>query len=74
LAAARDLYPDICIGLLREELKTARSWKFPADTPIELVVALTERIERAMGKVLEEFSGANKVKRGVKRKIEEVER
>lgn len=74
MAAAHGLYPSICIGLLKEGLRTAGSWKFPADTPVELVAALTERIERAMGQVLEELSGANEVKGGVKRKIGEVER
>lgn len=73
MAAACDLYPKISIGLLKERLRTAGSWKFPADTPVELVLALTRRIERAMGEVLEECDGANRVKGAVKRKFGEVE-
>ncbi|PWW76299.1 hypothetical protein C7212DRAFT_280663 [Tuber magnatum] len=71
--AACGLYPGICIRLSRVSVGTAESWKFPVDTPVELVLALTGKIERAMGKVLERLGGVNGVKRGVKRKIREVE-
>ncbi|PUU78543.1 hypothetical protein B9Z19DRAFT_1101313 [Tuber borchii] len=73
LAAARGLYPNISIRLLKERLRTAGSWKFPAGTPVELVRALTRRIEKAMGEVLEECDGANGVKGTVKRKFGGVE-
>lgn len=73
MAAAHDLYPNICIGLLKERLRTAGSWKFPADTPVELVRALTRRVESAMGEVLEECDGTNRVKGAVKRKFGEIE-
>ncbi|KAG0643181.1 hypothetical protein HOY80DRAFT_880485 [Tuber brumale] len=73
-AAACDLYPGICIRLSMEQLATAGSWKFPVDTPVDLVLASTERIEGAMGKVFEGFASAGGVGRGVKRKIGEMAR
>ncbi|CAZ83547.1 unnamed protein product [Tuber melanosporum] len=72
-AAACDLYPGICIRLSREMLATAGSWKFPVDTPACLVLALTRRVERAMGMVFEGVDSLGGIGRGVKRKIGEME-
>ncbi|KAG0126656.1 hypothetical protein HOY82DRAFT_614670 [Tuber indicum] len=72
-AAACGLYPGICIRLSREMLATAGSWKFPVDTPACLVLALTRRVERAMGMMFEGVDSLGGVGRGVKRKIGEME-
>ncbi|CUS12582.1 unnamed protein product [Tuber aestivum] len=80
-AAACGLYPGIFIRMSGESVGIAESWKFPVDTPVELVLPLTGKIERAMGKVLERVlgqvfgraRGVSGVKRGVKRKIGELD-